>query len=567
MQEFNFRTNLGVNLGKSLERLNKLIEEGMSYGIDLSSIKDKIESVKQSIGDGIIRIVLLGSFSDGKTSAIAGLLGRLEDTMKIDNDESSDELTVYRPAGLKKGFEIVDTPGLFGTKEREINGRNIKYSDITKKYLSEAHIVIYVCDAVTPLKDSHVPIIKWIMRDLNKLSSSIFVINKMDEAGYDLTDEEDFTNGTTIKKQNLISRLRNAINLTPTEENKLHIVCIAADPKGKGLPHWFTKEDDYMRRSHIGLLRNELNKVVANSDAAKLNNSVANVSIKEMMFSLGNQIEGIIKPTSQALKKVNESCYDLRQDVTNLKSELDLARSDMETQMDNYKSSLMSDIKGASIETIGEVIERALGIKDGQVTFYVFERNIDDIMKGAQNAVSNSINNTVVKFEREFNAQSDFMKDAMQQGVGVLKNIKVTNTQVLQMRDMFFKSYKFKPHGAVNMANKVMKWAGRVAVAISVLIEAYSWYKKWKNSKELDEMKRQLCNALDSAFECVYKEFKGQAFYDNFAPQMNQMNQQLQERDQEVENLKKKVEELTKYKTKISSFIKGDVTDVDYEEV
>lgn len=271
----------------SLDKITSLIEEGMSYGINLSSVKDKIESVKRSIGDGIVRIVLLGSFSDGKTSAIAGLLGRLEDSMKIDNDESSDELKVYRPAGLKKGFEIVDTPGLFGTKEKELDGRNIKYSDITREYLSEAHIVVYVCDAVTPLKDSHVPVIKWIMRDLNKLSSTIFVINKMDEAGYDLTDEEEFSNGAAIKKRNLISRLRNAINLTPTEEGMLHIVCIAADPKGKGLPHWFTKEDDYLRRSHIGLLRNELNKVVAKSDAAALNSSVAEASIKDMMISVG----------------------------------------------------------------------------------------------------------------------------------------------------------------------------------------------------------------------------------------------------------------------------------------
>ena len=43
--------------------------------------------------------------------------------MKIDNDESSDELTIYRPKDLKKGFKIIDTPGLFGTKEREINGQ------------------------------------------------------------------------------------------------------------------------------------------------------------------------------------------------------------------------------------------------------------------------------------------------------------------------------------------------------------------------------------------------------------------------------------------------------------
>ena len=155
MEQFSF-TN---NVVKKFAMLEKLVKEGVKYGLDLQDILKKVDSVKSMLEDGIVRIVLLGSFSDGKTSAIAGLLGRLEDTMKIDQDESSDELKVYRPAGLKEGFEIVDTPGLFGTKEKELDGKNIKYSDITKKYLSEAHIVIYVCDAVNPLKDSHIPII------------------------------------------------------------------------------------------------------------------------------------------------------------------------------------------------------------------------------------------------------------------------------------------------------------------------------------------------------------------------------------------------------------------------
>lgn len=563
MKEF----NLGPDFNMSLDKITSLIEEGMSYGINLSSVKDKIESVKRSIGDGIVRIVLLGSFSDGKTSAIAGLLGRLEDSMKIDNDESSDELKVYRPAGLKKGFEIVDTPGLFGTKEKELDGHNIKYSDITREYLSEAHIVVYVCDAVTPLKDSHVPVIKWIMRDLNKLSSTIFVINKMDEAGYDLTDEEEFSNGAAIKKRNLISRLRNAINLTPTEESMLHIVCIAADPKGKGLPHWFTKEDDYLRRSHIDLLRNELNKVVAKSDAAALNSSVAEASIKVMMISVGEEVESITKPTSKALQQVNESCADLRQDVVLLRSELDANRSGMEKQMDDYKSSLMADIRGTSVDTIGEVIDRALGVQDGQVTFYVFERNINDIMQGAQAAANQSISNASVKFEREFNAQSEFLNSAMKEGVTLLKNVKVSNTQVLQMRDMFFKSHKFKPWGATNMAGTIMKWAGRIAIVASVAIEAYSWYKKWKDSKELDKMKSELCIALDNAFADIYKNCKDEAFYANFAPQLATMTHQLEEREQQVEAMKKKIAELEQYKAKISSFLRDDAIEANYKEV
>lgn len=225
MEEFNI---LSKRVSK-LTSLKRLLESGLGNIPELQTYIDKINSIISNVNDGEISIVLLGSFSDGKTSAIAGLLGRLEDNMKIDNDESSDELTVYRPKDLKKGFKIVDTPGLFGTKEKEINGKDVKFSQITERYISEAQIIIYVCDAVVPLKDSHVEIISRIMRNYHKLDNTIFAINKMDEAGYDLLDTDDFSRGCEIKKANLISRLRSTINLTPDEEKRLHIVCIAAD--------------------------------------------------------------------------------------------------------------------------------------------------------------------------------------------------------------------------------------------------------------------------------------------------------------------------------------------------
>ena len=211
--------------------------------------------------------------------------------MKIDNDESSDELTIYRPKDLKKGFKIVDTPGLFGTKHKAIDGENVKFSSITEKYISEAHIIIYVCDAVVPLKDSHVEILRRVMRTYHKLDNTIFVINKMDEAGYDLLDPEDFARGSEIKKNNIISRLRDRLNLTPDEEKRLHVVCIAADPKGKGLPHWFNKIDSYYERSHIKDLRNCINQVVDNADVDSLVESSYQTSVEDVVNNLSQAID------------------------------------------------------------------------------------------------------------------------------------------------------------------------------------------------------------------------------------------------------------------------------------
>ena len=136
-----------------LHFLKKLIEEGEKLGLDFSSLEKKINEYINNKEIGTIKIVLLGSFSDGKTTAIAGLLGKLESNMKIDEDESSDELSVYHIDTLGKQYEIVDTPGLFGTKEKEVDGVNVKFSEITERYISEAHIVIYVCNSVNTLKD------------------------------------------------------------------------------------------------------------------------------------------------------------------------------------------------------------------------------------------------------------------------------------------------------------------------------------------------------------------------------------------------------------------------------
>ena len=110
---------------KNFVVLEKLINEGSNYDLDLTAIAEKIKSYINSQQNGTIKIVLLGSFSDGKTTAIAGLLEKVESNMKIDEDESSDDLTIYHADVFGQKYEIVDTHGLFGTKEREIDGRMV----------------------------------------------------------------------------------------------------------------------------------------------------------------------------------------------------------------------------------------------------------------------------------------------------------------------------------------------------------------------------------------------------------------------------------------------------------
>uniref|UniRef100_UPI003FF13519 LeoA/HP0731 family dynamin-like GTPase n=1 Tax=Segatella copri TaxID=165179 RepID=UPI003FF13519 len=563
MEEFNIKNN---KLQK-LTALKQLLQKGVEYIPELQSYLGKIDSIVNTIKDGEISVVLLGSFSDGKTSAIAGLLGRLEDNMKIDNDESSDELTIYRPKDLKKGFKIIDTPGLFGTKEREINGQNIKFSEITERYISEAHIIIYVCDAVVPLKDSHVEIIRRIMRDYHKLDNTIFVINKMDEAGYDLLDEYDFNNGCKIKKENLISRLRSTINLTPDEEKRLHVVCIAADPKGKGLQHWFSKIDNYYERSHIKDLRKCVNAVVNNADTDKLSSSSYETSVSEIVDGLHKAIECTEKPVSKAIVKMERDCTEIEEDGKHLKSELTLSRNELRQAINEIKNDAIREINGASLETIGDIISAQLGVQNNQVTFYVFQDKLSAQIEQCCEANANNVNLAAVKIEKAYSMQDAMLNDAVKYGVDQLKNLNITGEQIKAVRDVIAKGYKFKPWGAINMGKNITKWAGWIGAGIGTAFELYGWYKQYKDQKKLNELKKSLTNAINDCISNVFKTFESDnEYYKNFAPSYILLCQKIQERNEEIASLKQKVQYLENYKRDIEAW-KNSAEYVDFEEV
>lgn len=563
MEEF----NIASSKLQKLASLQNLLRKGMEHIPELRPYLDKVESIMKTVKDGEISVVLLGSFADGKTSAIAGLLGRLEDNMKIDSDESSDELTVYRPKDLKKGFKIVDTPGLFGTKEREINGENVKFSQITERYISEAHIIIYVCDAVVPLKDSHVEIIRRIMRNYKKLDNTIFVINKMDEAGYDLLDEYDFNHGCQIKKENLISRLRNTINLTPDEEKRLHIVCIAADPKGKGLNHWFSKMDSYYERSHIKDLRNCVNAVVNAAETDQLASSTYESSVMDIINGLSKAIDCTEKPVSKAIVKMEKDSKDIEDDGRQLKSELASSRNDLRQAINEIKNDALRDINGASLDTIGDVVSSQLGVQDGKVTFYVFQDKISSQIQQCCEANTNNINLAAVKIQDCYSMQDAMLNDAVKYGIGQLKNLNISGEQIKAIRDVIAKGYKFKPWGAINLGKNITKWAGWIGAGLSLGFEVYDWYKRHQDQQKLVELKGALANAINDCINSVFKTFQSDAdYYKNYAPSYLNLCQEIKKRDGEIEVLKQKLNDLEKYRKSIDAW-KNSAEYVDFKEV
>jgi hypothetical protein len=468
---------------------------------------------------------------------------------------------------LKEGFEIVDTPGLFGTKEKEIDGHNVKFSDITKKYISEAHIILYVCGAVNPLKESHSEIIRKILREYNKLDSTVFVINKMDEAGFNPRNEISFNNGATIKKQFLINRLRDCIDLTPEEEGKLCVVCIAADPKRKGMPYWFENIDDYLALSRIPNLRNAIDCIIEQNNTDKLKDSAVQVSIKEMVSSIYQVVSSVNKPVEKALVKVEDSMQDLELDCKSLKDELFSSRKKTYQKLDDYKKYLITDINGASSETIRDVIEDKLGVEDGKITFYVFKRDVDLILKECFENNSSNLSASAIKFEKNYNSQEAILKDALGKGAEALGKVKIDASKVKAIRNVVAKDYKFKPWGAVKMGEKATKWLGRLGIAISVITEAWDWYSAYRDSEKLKELKQNIKESINNSFSELFKLLSDDKYLETFAPSYIELRNLLEERNKEVEELRNKLSALTNYKDRIRKWYGEDIEDVEYEEI
>lgn len=555
------------NIFSRFNRLREIIQNGSSMGIELTSVLKKINNVLDTINSGEINIALIGSFSDGKTSAIAGLFGEVLSNMKIAADESSDEISIYRYNALGKNFRIVDTPGLFGTKEKEIEGKEVRFSDITTKYLSEAHVVIYVCDAVNPLKESHAGTIRHIMRDLGKLDSSIFVINKMDEAGYDLTDEADFKRGKEIKIATLKERLKESLNLTGKETDDLHIVCIAADPKGKGIENWFAKMQDYLLRSHITDFKETLDKVVSRCDKENMNSNVEKASVIEMVKEANESIDNTYLPCKSSLARLKEDSMEMNVNMDIMHAELVNSRNLMIKRLDDLKNDILHKIDGADINTIRTIIQNDLGVQGDTVTMYILERNINMILSDCSenNKVSISVNS--VKISKKIEEESAWIEEQVRKGVQLLGKTQIDENMVGETCKVLANTYKFKPWEAIKVSEKLAKWLGRAGIAISVALEVWEWVKEYKNVCEYSELKKELLSTINDAFADVARTFGSDGdYYSNYAPNYIALKESLKKRDEEILLLENQIAQYKELKEKLSSWSK-DAEYIDFEEV
>ncbi|MCL1060371.1 50S ribosome-binding GTPase [Shewanella gelidimarina] len=503
-----------------LEKLVTFLQLGEDAGADIdANLTAKLEHALSTVDQGKLKIALVGGFSEGKTSIAAAWMEKLDsESMNISHQESSDAVKVY---DLDDNCELIDTPGLFGFKEKlNADSSQIEmYKDITKKYVSEAHLVLYVMNSTNPIKASHHDDLNWLFRDLKLLSRTVFVLSRFDEVA-DVESEWDYKTNLEIKQQNVIERLNDAITLT--EEEQITVVAVAANPFDMGTEYWLENVEKFKALSHIEKLQQAtVEKVRENGGQMSVALEAKNSIIRDV---LGRQLPKAVEND----EKIGEELTRLNTMNIRLEKQINLANTRIiEVQIGlrnfviNYFGDLIIQVKGTDLNTFNDFFEREVG-NEG----VMLNTRVQNEIESQINALSGELTQLQNNFQNEVKHYNDTVMLMGKQGVNYLvKGSFINNQSILAARDGLSAAgkmvgvdlagmLKFKPWGAVNLAKGIN---GALAF-VGVALEAWN---SWNEHKRQQAFEVAITEMVDN-FEGQRKELlalvNSGSFIANFFP-------------------------------------------------
>ncbi|MFV0576490.1 MAG: LeoA/HP0731 family dynamin-like GTPase [Vibrio sp.] len=513
----------------TLQKLFEFIEKGRVFGLepDESLVKKLSMAIKGS-GSDKLKVALIGGFSEGKTSIAAAWLERLTENMNISQQESSNEVQIYH---LDNDVELIDTPGLFGFKEQVNNSGEIeKYKEITKKYVSEAHLVLYVMNSVNPIKESHKDDLIWLFRDLNLLQRTVFVLSRFDEVA-DIEDDWSYSKNLKIKKENVIGRLQDLINLTQDEVGFIKIVGVSANPFGEGSNYWLKHIDEFKEISRISTLQEATKHTITKNGG--ITPIILETQKSIIQDVLGKQMP-IIKQQQKLLDgelyKLSDTANHVKDELEPMKAKIANVQRELKTYVVNHFTSLIRQVEGTDLTTFKDFYESEIGA-DG----IVLNTEIENEFSSQCQSVTTSLRRISVDFANEMERfETSLGGDLAMKGISNLKNVKLNNTHIIAARDGLVsagklvgldlaKYLKFKPWGAVNFAAK----ANAIFAAAGLAMELFDSYKKAQAEREFQDMVKQIVSTLEEQRKGLVDSLNQEDFIDQLFPTYKKLRENL----------------------------------------
>lgn len=521
-----------------IAKIEKLEEKSK---VELKEIKTKINIAINNLESEKFSIAFFGAFSDGKSTILSALTQRLN--IKISPEPTTNNINEY----LFDDYLIIDTPGLFS--------EYLMHDEKTKKYISEANLVIYTVSSTNPLKESHHLTVRWLLNDLGKTDETIFVINKMDEVA-DITDEKDFDRNCKIKREVVKNTLKQIIG---TELNP-EIICISADPAGLGLEYWMKTEylDNYQKLSRLDKLKEIIDRFIEKSK----DHLIIKAGISVIKDSIGRVKGQLEREVLEVLKKSNEINSNL---IKEQERRLNLLESDIRKQYSNIKEELLVYRESLlnKIETCVNLYDlRRVYMNDIGEDAYVIEQKVNLIIKKYLSNIEESINAVEKQIEQSVEVHKELsdelMKPLLQYGFNfgqkiVSMSTKKIMSKLLEIRrssDILREIIKFSSGGeaikwASKWASKIKNFA-KVLKSLPIIIDIITGGLDILNEKKFKSNKEELENIISILFKDLFEDFTEKSFQNDYFPLLNdiyEMINHLKKDKEEKESLISMIED------------------------
>lgn len=488
-----------------LNNIKKLLKQLERFGVLVDNTSEtKLENIINSLNNEKLKVVLVGGYSEGKTSIASAWLGKVCDDMKISPLESSNEIIAYEDDKIS----LIDTPGLYGFKEKNIDQNTIeKYKDITKKYISEANIILYVMNPLNPIKNSHEDDIKWMFDELGLLKRTVFVLSKFDEVA-DLYDDDDYKSTLTTTQNNVTKALKNMIVKNSSLIDNAKIIGVSANPYDEGFEYW-QQNSEFEKISHIKDLQNITSEIISKYSFEDLlldtKQSIKN-EFKQLyenrILEILQDFDKRINDLEEDIRKHNHRLNETQNNVAEIKVKLPVA-------MDNFFADLIIQAKGLSETTISEFITRNIGEDGG-----VLENKINEQIFNYTGSIVNSIKEQAKILDTDMEFYNSKFTDYGKQGINFIRNGNFINRDnILLARDAITNiaskigvnlNITFKPWGTVNLAKNL---SGALAV-LGVALEVFDSYKQAERERKLKEAINNIVEVLEDERKQVMKMVK-----------------------------------------------------------
>lgn len=506
-----------------LTKLQDFLSLGEEAGAEIeANLKDKLHTALREVDGGKLKIALIGGFSEGKTSIAAAWMEKLDvETMNISHQESSDAVKIFE---LNDDCILIDTPGLFGFKEKfNADTRQIeKYKEITKKYVSEAHLVLYVMNSTNPIKASHEDDLQWLFRTLNLLPRTVFVLSRFDEVA-DVEDEWDYQENFAIKQQNIIERLKDSVELNDAETAELAIVAVAANPFDMGISYWLENKEKFKAMSHIEKLQSvTADKVRVNGGQIAIALDAQNSVIRDVLHrQLPKAIDNDEK-IGVELVRLQEVNARLDKQCKSALAQISEVKISLRTFASEYFADLILQAKGTDMQTFMDFFEREVG--EGGV---MIDTRITNEFERQTSALSLHLSQIKSNFESEVNHYNSAVKLLGKQGLNyIIKGNVINNQSILAARDGIAAAakvigvdlgnlLKFKPWGAVNLA----KGVNGALVFVGVALEAWDSWSERKREEEFAKSMVEMVGSFEKQRTELLSVINGDEFTSTFFPE------------------------------------------------